>query len=445
MIAFFVGTPGSGKSYEAVKKIVDNLKLGRTVCTNIDGMDQPQCQEYMKSVLDMDDYTFRQRFRFLDREQVKRFWRSEKIINLTYSKNDDDVFEDVTTEVDELICPKGSLIVLDEVHKFFNARDWNVKDEDGRNVNREFGDWASTHRHEGYDLVLITQDIEKVDKQVRSLTEWCYFFRKVNFLGGAVQKKYLCYAYSGDDHNGKPLSKNVRTYHPDYFKCYQSYSSADAKEVGFMSHTNILKHPVFYAIPVVLCFCLYMFFSKSSFASGDLFGVTKVQHKYDNVATPGMKKQAAAQTFKNISSTLPVKPGLLPPALAGGTAPAFSFPQVIDEFSKYKVDGYIIDDGKTIISINGIPVRLPSAFVKMFNKDSGTAHAKTDIFGPPAVPSSRSPLPPPVTMPLQSSQPEKAKIAKSMHEPFNLTVADNTYIPAESKTVDIGKNYILSK
>ena len=74
MIVFFVGTPGSGKSYEAVKKIVDNLKIGRTVCTNIDGMDLHESQQYLKSFLDMDDYLFHQRFRFLDRDQIKQFW-----------------------------------------------------------------------------------------------------------------------------------------------------------------------------------------------------------------------------------------------------------------------------------------------------------------------------------------------------------------------------------
>ena len=36
MIVGFVGTPGSGKSYDAVKKILFNLKKGRHVYTNID-------------------------------------------------------------------------------------------------------------------------------------------------------------------------------------------------------------------------------------------------------------------------------------------------------------------------------------------------------------------------------------------------------------------------
>lgn len=386
MIVFFVGTPGSGKSYEAVKKIIDNLKLGRTVCTNIDGMDLPESQEYIKSLLDMDDFTFRQRFRFLGKDQIRCFWKTEKIINLKFMQDaDSEIWDDVAVETNELICPRGSLIVIDEVHKHFNARDWNIKDANGVNANRDLGDWASTHRHLGYDLVLITQDIDKVDKQVRTLTEWCYFFRKVNFFGSAIQKKYLCYSYSGDDHNGKPLAKNVRNYESKYFPAYQSYSASDAKEVGFMSHTNILKHPVFYAIPAVLCLCLYMFFYKSSFASGDLFGVSKVQHKYDNPVVQNIKTPAVKPVMNNISGhqkqlqPVPVAADLSVAPVAAALLP----PSVLPAYAQYKVDGYILDNGKTIVQINGSVVRLPSPHVQKFYKESGMALAETDYFGPP--------------------------------------------------------------
>lgn len=396
MVVFFVGTPGSGKSYEAVKKIVDNLMLGRTVCTNVDGMNDPKCLEYMKNLVGMDDFTFDQRFRFLDSDQVKRFWKTEKVINLQFMQDEESgVFNDIPTEVDELICPHGSLIVIDEAHKPFNSRDWQ------NTSNRELADWASTHRHFGYDLVLITQDIEKVEKQVRSLTEWCYFFRKVNFFGGAVKKKYLCYSYSGDDHNGKPLAKSTRTYEDKYFPCYSSYSTSDAKEVGFMSHTNILKHPIFYAIPVVIAFCLYMFFQKSSFASGDVFGVNKVQHKYDKLVSDNkdMKKASApSQTPLSvpprnaIMQNLPSQ-GQNTLATAVNGSPVAALANVsLPEYTEYKIDGYLVNDGKTTLLINGMSVLLPSPYVQKYIKSVGIAIAKTSYFGVKRV-SAPSPAP----------------------------------------------------
>lgn len=404
MIVFFVGTPGSGKSFEAVKKIVDNLQAGRTICTNIDGMDDPICQEYLKNLLQMDDYTFSRRFIFLDKHQVKRFWKTEEIIDLKHVHDSaNNTFDDVTTVLNVPICPQGSLVVIDEVHKYFNARDWNEEktevDENGKKVslNRAMADWASTHRHLGFDVVLITQDIDKVDKQVRSMTEWCYYFRKVNFFGGAVQKKYLCYAYSGDDHGGKPLSKNVRTYYPKYFPCYKSYSNADAKEIGFMTHVNILKHPIFYAIPVVICFCLYMFFTKSSFATGDIFGVSKVQHKYDNQISKGMKKTAGPVVMANVTSQHVQSQ----PVVA---AVPLVVPSLIPQFIQYKVDGYIIDNGKTILQINGVVVRLPSPHVQKYSRESGFALAESDFFGPVMHHTLSQPVQQPVSTP-QSSVP----------------------------------------
>ncbi|MBU0730206.1 MAG: zonular occludens toxin domain-containing protein [Proteobacteria bacterium] len=276
-IAFFTGTPGSGKTYDAVRKIITNIKSGRKVYTNIDGMEDPLCHEAIKSLLDLDDDEFSKRFHHLghNREVIENFWNH---------------------------CEKKSLIVIDEAQKFFNNRDWQT------DKNRKFGDWASTHRHEGYDLVIITQAAERIDSAVRALIEWNYVYRKVNFFGGMVQKKYLRYSYSGEDTNGSPLSKNVRHYNHKIFLCYKSYIANDIKEQGFMTHVNVLKHPVFFAIPVVLAICLYMVFFKSSLGKGDFLGVSKIQKEsFAMVGTAEAKEQPAAdpQPSKNNLSNPP--------------------------------------------------------------------------------------------------------------------------------------------
>lgn len=310
MITFFLGTPGSGKTYDAVQKIIANLRSGRVVCTNIDGMDDQRNQQYIKDQLNIEDDVFKHLFRFLTKSQVMKFWLTQKAI-----KHAGTQFESTT---DELICPKGSLIVIDEAHKFFNSQDWQ------KSENRQLADWASTHRHDGYDLILITQEIGKVEKNVRTLAEWSYVYRKVNFLGTLVKQKYMVYSYTGDDTNGRAIATNYRHYRPEIFKCYKSYTHADAKEVGFMQHTNILKHPVFYAIPViVLCF-LYMFFAKSSFAKGDLFGSSAVAHKY--VAPKVVAKSAPAAS--NIPAPAPVS--VVPVSVPGVTAPGVSVPGSIE-------------------------------------------------------------------------------------------------------------------
>ncbi|MDR2549467.1 MAG: zonular occludens toxin domain-containing protein [Desulfobulbus sp.] len=261
MIIGFAGTPGSGKTYEAVRKILDNLQQGRVVFTNIDGMSDPLCLEMIKSYCELSDLALLKQLHFLEPHQLEDFWMH--------------------------VAP-GSLVVLDEVQKVFSSREWQTA------KNNAFASWASTHRHNGFDVVLITQAIERIDSAVRSLLEWTYVFRKVNFFGSAVSKKYLCYSYAGDDTGGEPLKKSVRTYNPSVFRCYKSYTSKDVKELGIMQHVNVLKHPIFFAIPIVLCFTLYMLFAKSSIGSGDLFGSQAAMTSFQQIKS----KQEPAKEAK---------------------------------------------------------------------------------------------------------------------------------------------------
>ena len=264
MIIGFTGTPGSGKTYEAVEKILHNLMKGKVIYTNIDGMFDPECQEMIKSVCNLSDLALTIQLRQLEPDQIADFWMH--------------------------IEPR-CLVVLDEIHKWFSNRDWNDP------KNKQFGYWASTHRHYGYDVVLITQNIERVDAAVRSLLEWNYVYRKVNFLGSAVQRFYLCYSYGGDDTSGRPLATNKRRYKPAIFRCYKSYVSSDIKEMPIMKHVNVFKHPVFFLIPIALCASLYMF-SKSSLATGDLFGADKVTAQFEakrkDAPTPGQSRTVSS-------------------------------------------------------------------------------------------------------------------------------------------------------
>jgi len=223
MIIFYEGVPGSGKTYDATVKIVANLKMGRTVYTNIDGIEDVRCKEMIKCLTGLDDFDIDKKLIVLTREQVFHFW--------------------------DFVIP-GSFIVIDEVQKYFNSRDWQKEE------NRKCADWCSTHRHEGFDALFLTQKIEKVDTQVRTLTEWTYRYKKINFLGSLINQSYICFAFSGDD-TSNPLTKIVRRYEKKYFACYKSYISKDVKELKIQTHANILKHPLFFFIPVVLCFCVY--------------------------------------------------------------------------------------------------------------------------------------------------------------------------------------------
>lgn len=253
MILAFVGTPGSGKSYEAVKKILDNVAIGRTVFTNIDGLGESQCIEYQKIYLKMSDYDFHKKINYLNNEKMQHFW--------------------------DFVTP-GSLVVIDEAHTLFSNRDWSSES------NKGFSIWATHHRHEGSDCILVSHSIEKIDKHVRSCVEWTYLYKKIEFFGSAVRNSYLWYAYFGDDLTVKSIKWGRRSYDKWIFNCYRSYFAAGVKELKITTSINVFKHPVFFIIPIVLVFSLYMIFFKSSIGKGNLFGVEtdpkKIQSKISN-------------------------------------------------------------------------------------------------------------------------------------------------------------------
>ncbi len=266
MIICYEGTPGSGKSYDAVRKVLDNLKLGRTVYTNIDGLDDVLKREFIKLYTGLDDYDLGTRLVCFDSREVFDIYPKVK---------------------------GGSLLVIDEAHKWFNARNWQKPE------NISFANYCSEHRHYGIDILLITQDINKLDSQVRSNIEWTYRYKKINFVGRLISNSYLCHAFQ-EDGSGKPLKTIRRQYEKRVFQCYKSYVAKDMKEQGIQKNTNILFHPIFYALPVLLIGFVYLF-SQSGFAKGQIIpGASKAVSDLEE------KKSLEAQDDKTASVVSPV-------------------------------------------------------------------------------------------------------------------------------------------
>ena len=235
-ISCYEGLPGSGKSYDATRKLLSNLATGRRILTNIDGLQEDRQRTTIQHYYNMDDQQIMDNLVHLDDEQVTNFW--------------------------EYTQP-GDLIVIDEAQNFFNSRDWQST------TNRELGKWASEHRKRGNDVIFISQDMAGIESSVRRLVEWVYRYKKLNMFGSAVQKKYVRFAYYGQSE--KPLRKKICTYDQKIFACYSSFFKDGTKELGIEKPVNILRHPIIYAIPVLLIIFVY-FFSQSSFVTGDLFG-----------------------------------------------------------------------------------------------------------------------------------------------------------------------------
>lgn len=142
-ISLYSGTPGSYKSYHAVKECIDWLKLGRNLITNFP-------VNYSKVI----------------KKPVKGVYEMVDNLSLTV-----DYLINFAVEHHKPSVKAQTLVVIDEASIKFNSRDFNVKD---RMVWINF---FANHRHFNFDIILITQQDRMLDRQIRGLIETEYKHR----------------------------------------------------------------------------------------------------------------------------------------------------------------------------------------------------------------------------------------------------------------------------
>jgi hypothetical protein len=141
-IHFISGKPGSGKSLYGVHLLLKEITQGnRNVVTNLP-LHPGRLNEYLQERWPNRDFRLLQRLTILTEDEARKFWLHRG---------------DQTT-------PIGVMYQLDELHLFFNARDWMA-------TGRDCLHYLSQHRKLGDIVIAITQSVPNVDKQFRSVAE----------------------------------------------------------------------------------------------------------------------------------------------------------------------------------------------------------------------------------------------------------------------------------
>jgi hypothetical protein len=148
MVELFEGRLGGGKTYSATVRIVDHLRRGGLVATNIDLIWDEICN-YVRRVFAVvleDDQLIR-----LREEDVGLFHR---------------------------VTPSGTaalpvLVVIDEAHLTFNARDFAKTDK----LYRETLTFLTQSRKVFTDVIFISQSVLNMDKQFMRLVQYIWRFR----------------------------------------------------------------------------------------------------------------------------------------------------------------------------------------------------------------------------------------------------------------------------
>ena len=197
MIYFFSGTPGSGKSLDMARCILNDVRFHRPVICNFDVRLPKRYDSKYLLCLDNSD---------LDVNFLKKF--SYEYFQKHHFK-------------EGAIC-----LYIDECQLLFNARTWNVKGRD------EWNKFFTNHRHLGFDIVLCAQFDRMIDRQIRSLFEVEVIHRKLNnmgWMGLFFRILFMSPTLFIKNTYYYPLHEKLHTeffrYHRKYAKIYDSYST----------------------------------------------------------------------------------------------------------------------------------------------------------------------------------------------------------------------------
>jgi hypothetical protein len=145
MIELLVGSPGAGKSMYAMRLVCEELRGGRRIVTNLSVKMAGLCW-FLKEKYSFDlDIS---RVVLLSDDQVKRFWQ---------------------------YVQDGDFVAIDECQVYWNSRNW-------QDTGKELIDFFSQHRKRGIDIILITQNVQLIDKQLRLLVSKTTILKNLKYF-----------------------------------------------------------------------------------------------------------------------------------------------------------------------------------------------------------------------------------------------------------------------
>lgn len=226
MITLITGTPGSGKSYEAVAHhILPALNSGRKVITNLPF----NINYYMKINPSFDRNLF-----------VLIQPTPDNLVPFSTPADFDDEWKDKNGV--------GPLYVVDEAHMAFPRGD----------KDKKMLEYFTMHRHTGADILLITQQLNQLRREISGLIELSYVLKKNTVLGSS--KSYR--KQTRDGTKGAVISTAIHRYDPKIFKFYQSYT------LGGQAEAAQKAKPIWFRWPFIAAAIAFLYVGYAALSGG---------------------------------------------------------------------------------------------------------------------------------------------------------------------------------
>lgn len=266
-VTMMLGPPGSGKSYEAtVFHVLPALAEGRLVITNLplNADEFAKLNEEYPHLVELRGPVPGNPRPFSKVDDYRSDWRHPE-------------------------SGVGPLFVIDECH-FCLPRGGTAVDVE---------EWYSMHRHEGVDLILMTQSYGKVSKAICDIVQTAIVLRKNSNLGS--RSSYRREVRDGLTRANK-LGVEVRRYKKQYFPLYQSYTKGGRAEGAQSDVKPLWRNWRFYGLLVVVLYLAYqalfgtgfnLFRSTDKTAGGKAAGGAVVVPQSGTVGGPGVTPAGA--------------------------------------------------------------------------------------------------------------------------------------------------------
>lgn len=212
MIYFYSGTPGSGKSLQVAKDIINKLTVKKqNVISNMN----------------------------INRDNVRAmtFFKKNKIGRFFYLRNDKftpDFFYKYAQKYHAKGVEGQTLIVIDEAQMLFSPTVIKLKMQEDKMYRAKWLEFFTQHRHLGFNIIIVSQFDKLIDAQVRCLFEYNVIHRKVNnFKIGWILSLFkissfcsITYWYGVNEKMGVQFY----IYKKKYSKIYDSYKMFEEKK-----------------------------------------------------------------------------------------------------------------------------------------------------------------------------------------------------------------------